>query len=229
MLITDGPPSSYRDIFKKYNFPHHPVRIFTYLIGKDSSSAHEMHWMACANKGNGAKECPAFLKALFSGYYTRIESFDKINERVLHYIEVLARPMVMYQTDHPIQWTPAYVGGRVSPQYRSINPKLHVLVSGRQLFERQSGTIDDNGCYSSFWSTKPYGTQNFPKKHYYLLLLFQVRVANLLGVVGTDVSIDQIKKLVPSYKVNKLKILFWKNTSVSFCCLSLVLTVTRSS
>ncbi|CAG9828462.1 unnamed protein product [Diabrotica balteata] len=66
--------------------------------------------------------------------------YDEIRENVLHYIEVLARPMVMYQNDHPIYWTPAYVGGRV-------------------------------------------------------------RVANVLGVVGTDVSIDQIKKLVPSYKL----------------------------
>lgn len=51
MLITDGPPSSYRDIFKTYNWPHRPVRMFTYLIGKDTSSATDMHWMACANKG----------------------------------------------------------------------------------------------------------------------------------------------------------------------------------
>lgn len=29
----------------------------------------------------------------------------------------------------------------------------------------------------------------------------QVRVANLLGVVGTDVPIEQITKLVPPYKV----------------------------
>ncbi|XP_068916556.1 voltage-dependent calcium channel subunit alpha-2/delta-3 isoform X1 [Tenebrio molitor] len=151
MLITDGPPSSYRDIFKKYNFPHHPVRIFTYLIGKDSSSAHEMHWMACANKG----------------YYTRIESFDKINERVLHYIEVLARPMVMYQTDHPIQWTPAYVGGRADS---FLNDKVGQLMTTvvTPVFDRRNHTV---------------------------------RVANLLGVVGTDVSIDQIKKLVPSYKL----------------------------
>lgn len=26
----------------------------------------------------------------------------------------MARPMVMYQNDHPIQWTPAYVGGKVT-------------------------------------------------------------------------------------------------------------------
>lgn len=98
MLITDGPPSTYQEIFKTYNFPHSPVRLFTYLIGKDSSSANEMHWIACTHKG----------------YYTRIDKYDTIKENVLHYIEVMARPMVMYQNDHPIYWSPAYVGGRVS-------------------------------------------------------------------------------------------------------------------
>lgn len=34
-----------------------------------------------------------------------------------------------------------------------------------------------------------------------VLFLFQQREANLLGVVGTDVPIDQLKKLVPPYKV----------------------------
>lgn len=29
-----------------------PVRIFTYLMGTDSSSQDHMHWMACNNKGN---------------------------------------------------------------------------------------------------------------------------------------------------------------------------------
>lgn len=50
MLISDGPPSTYREIFKMYNWPHRPVRVFTYLIG-DSSSSLEMQTMACSNKG----------------------------------------------------------------------------------------------------------------------------------------------------------------------------------
>lgn len=65
MLITDGPPSSYKEIFKMYNFPHHPVRIFTYLIGKDSSGMHEMHWMACANKGSKSNILKLFFILLF--------------------------------------------------------------------------------------------------------------------------------------------------------------------
>lgn len=115
MLITDGPSSTYKEIFKIYNFPHRPVRLFTYLIGSDSGSASEMHWMACENKG--IIQILLFrryiIDIVISGYYTRIETYDEIKDHVLHYIEVMARPMVMYQNDHPIHWTPVYVGGRV--------------------------------------------------------------------------------------------------------------------
>ncbi|XP_049817631.1 voltage-dependent calcium channel subunit alpha-2/delta-3 isoform X1 [Aethina tumida] len=151
MLITDGLASTYRDIIRLYNFPHRPVRIFTYLVGKDTSSASEMHWMACANKG----------------YYTKINKVEEVKEKVLHYIEVMARPMVMYQNDHPIQWTPAYVGGRADS---FSNDKIGQLMT----------TVT---------------TPVFDRRNH------SVRVANVLGVVGTDVSIDQIKKLVPPYKL----------------------------
>lgn len=116
MLITDGPPSSYRDIFKMYNWPHRPVRMFTYLIGKDTSSATDMHWMACANKGKTLCGVVLFKinHPIFAGYYTRISYYNEVKEKVLHYIEVMARPMVMYQNDHPIHWTSAYIGGRVN-------------------------------------------------------------------------------------------------------------------
>ncbi|XP_018576080.1 voltage-dependent calcium channel subunit alpha-2/delta-3 isoform X2 [Anoplophora glabripennis] len=151
MLITDGPPSTYKEIFKTYNFPHSPVRFFTFLIGKDASSAREMNWMACANKG----------------YYSRIEHYEQIRDNVLHYIEVMARPMVMYQNDHPIHWTPAYVGGRAD-----------------------SFSDDKHGQLMTTVTTPVFDRRNH-----------SVRVANVLGVVGTDVSIDQIKKLVPPYKL----------------------------
>jgi hypothetical protein len=56
MLITDGPPYDYHDIFKQYNLPHTPVRVFTYLIGRDASNADEMHKIACTNKGKLTKK-----------------------------------------------------------------------------------------------------------------------------------------------------------------------------
>ncbi|KAL1492838.1 hypothetical protein ABEB36_011020 [Hypothenemus hampei] len=151
MLITDGPPASYKDIFKTYNFPHRPVRLFTYLIGSDSGSAAEMHWMACENKG----------------YYTRIENYENIKEQVLHYIEVMARPMVMYQNVHPIYWTPAYVGGRADSFSDDKAGQLMTTVT-TPVFDRRNHTV---------------------------------RLANVLGVVGTAVSIDEIRKLVPPYKL----------------------------
>ncbi|XP_031336712.1 voltage-dependent calcium channel subunit alpha-2/delta-3 isoform X2 [Photinus pyralis] len=150
MLISDGAPSTYREIFKTYNWPHRPVRVFTYLIG-DSSSSVEMQTMACSNKG----------------YYTRISNLEDVERSILHYIAVMARPMVMYQNDHPIQWTPVYVGGRADSLSNEKKGQLMTTVTA-PVFDRRNHSV---------------------------------RVANLLGVVGTDVSIDQIIKLVPPYKL----------------------------
>lgn len=38
---------------------------------------------------------------------------EDVKTKVFEYVKVLARPMVLYQHDHPIHWTPAYVGGEV--------------------------------------------------------------------------------------------------------------------
>lgn len=51
MLITDGTTDTHTEIIKRYNWPHRPVRIFTYLIGGGSSSRESMHSIACSNKG----------------------------------------------------------------------------------------------------------------------------------------------------------------------------------
>ncbi|GFG33999.1 hypothetical protein Cfor_04865 [Coptotermes formosanus] len=151
MLITDGPPYDYHDIFKQYNLPHTPVRVFTYLIGRDASNADEMHKIACTNKG----------------YYVRMSSTSEVKEKVLNYVSVMARPMVMYQNDHPIQWTPVYAGGKVCNGGGNLEGQLMTSVS----------------------------TPVFDRRNY------SVRVANLLGVVGTDVPIQQIQKLVQPYKL----------------------------
>ena len=60
MLITDGVPENYKDIFLYYNWYNNPsdpqkadmpVRIFTYLIGREVADYREVKWMACANRG----------------------------------------------------------------------------------------------------------------------------------------------------------------------------------
>ncbi|KAJ9576006.1 hypothetical protein L9F63_007106, partial [Diploptera punctata] len=155
MLITDGPPYDYHDIFKQYNLPHTPVRVFTYLIGRDASNAEEMRNIACSNKG----------------YYVRVSSTSEARENVLNYISVMARPMVMYQNDHPITWTPVYAGGKANNLQSNVGENLD-----GQLMTSVSTPVFDRRNYS-------------------------VRTANLLGVVGTDVPIQQIQKLVQPYKL----------------------------
>nr|CAD7588141.1 unnamed protein product [Timema genevievae] len=171
MLLTDGPPYSYTDIFKLYNWPHMPVRVFTYLIGRDSRNAQEMNVMACDNKG----------------YYVRVSSEGEAREKVLKYVSVMARPMVMYQNDHPIQWTPVYTGGKVTTTL--VNFTLPLPPWGSRASNIQSESDTDGQLMTSV-STPIFDRRNYTR-----------RVANLLGVVGTDVPIQQIKKLVPPYKL----------------------------
>lgn len=40
-----------KGVFRTWNWPHMPVRIFTYGVGGDAASAHNMKDMACTNKG----------------------------------------------------------------------------------------------------------------------------------------------------------------------------------
>ena len=62
MLVTDGVPYTYENIFQEYNQPHKPVRVFTYLIGREISDLDAAKWMACENKGTSAKNKFAFSR-----------------------------------------------------------------------------------------------------------------------------------------------------------------------
>ncbi|XP_057336996.1 voltage-dependent calcium channel subunit alpha-2/delta-3 isoform X1 [Microplitis mediator] len=149
MLVTSNTETASSDLIKKYNWPHMPVRIFTYLVGGDKSS--ELQEMACANKG----------------FYARVTSMEDVKTKVFEYVKVLARPMVLYQHDHPIHWTPAYVGGESSRYGEERRGQLMTSVTA-PILDRRNHTV---------------------------------KTANLLGIVGTDVPIDQVQKLVPPYKL----------------------------
>ncbi|XP_065212040.1 voltage-dependent calcium channel subunit alpha-2/delta-3 isoform X2 [Planococcus citri] len=96
MLVTNQVPSDYNEIFKEYNWPHKPVRVFTYLIGNGKSKEDDMKTIACNNKG----------------YYEHIKAVDEVREKVLNYVLVMARPLVMYENDHPVHWTSVYPSSR---------------------------------------------------------------------------------------------------------------------
>ncbi|CAH0592632.1 unnamed protein product [Chrysodeixis includens] len=146
-----GGAAGVKGVFRTWNWPHMPVRIFTYRVGGDAAAGHSMKDMACTNKG----------------FYVTINEHSEIKSKVLHFVEVLARPLVMYQTVHPVHWSPAYVGGRSSSLADDGMGQLMSSVTV-PIFDRRNHTQ---------------------------------REANLLGVVGTDVPIDQLKKLVPPYKL----------------------------
>ena len=51
MLVTDDVPVRYAIIFTEYNLPHKPVRMFTYLVGTETTDLDAAKWMACEFKG----------------------------------------------------------------------------------------------------------------------------------------------------------------------------------
>ncbi|KAH1018917.1 hypothetical protein HUJ05_006600 [Dendroctonus ponderosae] len=96
MLITDGSQDNYKDVFEKYNWDNLPVvtvRLFTYLVGREVSDPRDVKWMACANQG----------------YYVHLSTYAEVREEVLHYIPVMARPMVLNANQKPNPaWSPVY-------------------------------------------------------------------------------------------------------------------------
>ncbi|XP_066527450.1 voltage-dependent calcium channel subunit alpha-2/delta-3 [Hoplias malabaricus] len=92
MLVTDGATEMYDDVFAKYNWPERKVRIFPYLIGRESAFADNLKWMACANKG----------------YFSQISTLADVQENVMRYLHVMSRPKVI-DHEHDTVWTEAYV------------------------------------------------------------------------------------------------------------------------
>uniref|UniRef100_A0A3Q2NXV1 Calcium channel, voltage dependent, alpha2/delta subunit 3 n=1 Tax=Fundulus heteroclitus TaxID=8078 RepID=A0A3Q2NXV1_FUNHE len=67
------------------------VRIFPYLIGRESAFADNLKWMACANKG----------------YFSQISTLADVQENVMRYLHVMSRPKVI-DHEHDTVWTEAY-------------------------------------------------------------------------------------------------------------------------
>uniref|UniRef100_A0A8C5A4F0 Calcium channel, voltage dependent, alpha2/delta subunit 3 n=1 Tax=Gadus morhua TaxID=8049 RepID=A0A8C5A4F0_GADMO len=92
MLVTDGATKMYDSVFEKFNWPDRKVRIFPYLIGRESAFADNLKWMACANKG----------------YFSQISTLADVQENVMRYLHVMSRPKVI-DHEHDTVWTEAYV------------------------------------------------------------------------------------------------------------------------
>lgn len=51
MIGAGGGAGGVTAVFRAWNWPHMPVRIFTYRVGGDAASGKTMKEMACNNKG----------------------------------------------------------------------------------------------------------------------------------------------------------------------------------
>lgn len=96
-----GVPYDFTELIEKYNLQNNtykPVRIFTYLIGKEVADVKKIKDMACSNLG----------------YYVHLSTLAEVREQVLNYVPVMARPLVLGGDDHPIIWTQTYADKIVS-------------------------------------------------------------------------------------------------------------------
>lgn len=99
MLVTDGAPDNYEEIFQRYNWPRINIRVFTYLVGREVIETKEVNWMACHNRG----------------YYTHVANLAEVREQVQMYMPVMARPLVLTgDALRPFTWTPVYADVTVS-------------------------------------------------------------------------------------------------------------------
>ncbi|XP_072941852.1 voltage-dependent calcium channel subunit alpha-2/delta-3 isoform X14 [Epargyreus clarus] len=229
MLVTDGVPYNYKELFEKYNWKYDtPVRVFTYLIGREVADVREVKWMACANRG----------------FYVHLSTLAEVRERVLEHVNVLARPLVLQREKHPVVWTPVYANitdpkvadylweqrERAEQKERFMSQRRDkVLFNSEQEQDRRWRiTQMKQGQYSELGNSQyqlmtsvsmpVYDlrhneniTENVLINEAYWVSVTkesveengqkEMRIAKLLGVAGTDVPLSEIQALMTPYKI----------------------------
>ncbi|KAK5638589.1 hypothetical protein RI129_012884 [Pyrocoelia pectoralis] len=202
MLVTDGVQYNYKEIFKEYNWqnlPFMPVRVFTYLIGREVSDVREVKWMACANQG----------------YYVHLSTYAEVREQVLQYIPVMARPMVLNPSvkPHPT-WSPVYadVADPKLTNWLWVTRERNKQRERFILYRRNKTLFIPDEQDRRYVHRQKYKPEEYGEMQVYRLMTSvslpvydkrpnATRVANLLGVAGTDVPIEYIQRLMMPYRI----------------------------
>lgn len=198
MLITDNIQGNFTEFFEEHNretatdgTERIPVRMFTYLLGKDQSNVDEMKSIACSNRGN----------------FSHIQTLDEVQEKVLDYVSTIAYPLVLQGLKHPPTWTHAFKDVTVSFCRDStflVTMKINecVCVSGCISFQYR-----DEEKYIPESGKK---IENLPPRLMIAVGVpaYKVNSINgtreytgLLGVASTDVPVEDIDKLTLPYEV----------------------------
>lgn len=104
MLVSDGLPYPIDEVFETWNWqdkPYIPVRVFSYLIGREVADITDIKKIACDNQG----------------YYVHLSTFAEVREEVGKYVPVIARPLVLNKTHHPVVFSQLYADVVVSRQF----------------------------------------------------------------------------------------------------------------
>lgn len=218
MLITDGAPYTYKEIFLQYNHPNIPVRVFTYLIGREVTDIQEVNFMACDNRG----------------YYTHVTTLAEVREQVQKYIPVMSRPIVLSGVRTTI-WTSVYADisevrltdwiweererekiRKLYSREREKHQKEMEYIESQPIEVTSDENITDfdlltSGPHSAVPSEPETTRKPQKKKTVHLMTTvatpvfdkrnYSVRVADLLGVIGTDVPVREIIKLASPFKL----------------------------
>ncbi|XP_023935814.1 voltage-dependent calcium channel subunit alpha-2/delta-3 [Bicyclus anynana] len=164
MLITDYVPGNLTEVFEEHNREvvdnktYIPVRVFTYLIGKEVTNVREIQWMACLNRG----------------YFVHIHSVEEVQQQVLKYIKVIARPMILEGKDPPPTWTHANIDDTRTKKWDV----------SKDVEKPDEDKLVTSVAIPAFDKTDKNGNN-----------------ALLLGVAGTDVPIDSIAKLAQPHQL----------------------------
>ncbi|KAL6434662.1 hypothetical protein ACFW04_006181 [Cataglyphis niger] len=219
MLISDGVPYNFKEIFATYNWKDNPdeplkadmpVRVFTYLIGREVADVREIQWMACANRG----------------YYVHLCTPAEVREEVLKYVPVMARPLVLGRTDHPTIWTPVYADvtdpkmtdwlweQRESEEQKELilrhKYKMYNMEQQDRIYvKKQKRRHDQTSGLQKYKLMTSVSMPVFDRRDntnitrqvlvneaYWVTETRETKIANLLGVAGTDVPIEEIQKLM---------------------------------
>merc|ERR1712226_852913 len=144
----------------------------------------------------------------------------EVKEQVLKYIPVMARPMVMFREKHPIHWTGVYADIEVPNNAPDMKPRWMIkLPEPMRQSAIQNLTCEEPPCekqktgsrFTGYRLMTSVSIPVFDKKNHTtienlgmkssaspeLKHLKKVRIAELLGVAGTDVPIREIEKLTP--------------------------------